>query len=123
MNIVQMAAHRMAFDSQALKVASQNMAFLNVPKYQAVRLAPLRFDDSLQPQDMRRTDPKHLSFKGETWGGFAVKTAATGEKTLNGNTVSYREELREANEAKLSHLQMTNIIQSQVQMLELVLKK
>ena len=81
MNIVQMAAHRMAFDSQALKVASQNMAFLNVPKYQAVRLAPLRFDDSLQPQDMRRTDPKHLSFKGETWGGFAVKTAATGEKT------------------------------------------
>ena len=110
----------MDYTNHEMKVVAENMANKHTPAYKARRLTPLDFHQ-IEKKAFSLTQPGHIPLRGGA--GFNIREKTGGFESLTGNTVSHEEEMRRANEANLTHRQMTNLVQAQIQMLELVLKK
>ena len=121
MNLVNMIERRMNYINEEVKVAAENLANKHTPGYKARRLTPLSFKQ-VEKTGFAVTQPGHIPLKRGS-AHFISREKTGGFESLTENTVSHEEEMRRANEANLTHRQMTNLIQAHIQMLELVLKK
>jgi len=108
MNVFNMLQKRMDYTNHEMKVVAENMANKHTPAYKARRLTPLDFHQ-IEKKSFSLTQPHHIPLRGAKRGaGFNIGEKTGRFESLTGNTVSHEEEMRRANEANLTHRQMTN---------------